>query len=557
MSARGPFILRADRIVADWRRPTALAEAVAIRNGVVLAVGNLADAWRAVGSDCPTRDLGDCLLAPAFHDAHLHLAKVALQRRILDIDPAWSREAVLQAVRRAAQGSPHGWIVGRGWDHGPWGEWPDAAWLDAAAPGRAVCLTRKDGHAVWLSSAALSLADIVADQTDPAGGEISRRTDGSASGVLKETAIELAYAALPQSGPETRRVALREIWPSFWKHGITAVTDMGFKGLDLWQDLVALRAEGSLGLRVAAYIMDDGFDEALAMGLPQLPPDPWLRAAGLKLFLDGTLGSQTAWLLEPYEGGSGSTGLATMRPEDVRNLVGEAARAGWPTAAHAIGDAAVRQALDAYDAHPAAPGGDRLRHRVEHVQLLHPDDLPRFAAAGIWASLQPIHLAADWPVADRHWGQTRCREGGYPWRDLLDSGACLALGSDAPIEAHDVLPGLRVAVSRRDRAGLPVGGWHERQALPLPAALAAYTWGGAAACGWDGWLGTLAPGMAADLVAIEGLELDGTARDLAGSLENAAVRSTWLAGRPVWASEAAPEAADVDGSRFVEGLNGG
>lgn len=545
MNRPRPFILRADRVVADWRRPADVAEALAVADGVVLAVGSLADVWRAVGSDCPTRDLGDCLLAPAFHDAHLHLAKVALQRRILDIAPTWSRDEVLAAVRRAAAGSPGGWIVGRGWDHSAWGAWPDAEWLDAAAPGRPVCLTRKDGHVVWLSSAALNLADIGADQADPAGGEIVRRPDGSLSGILKETAIELAYAALPQSSPESRRVALREVWPSFWSEGITTVTDMGFKGLDLWQDLGELRADGTLGLRVAAYVMEDGLDEALALGLPQLAPDPWLRAAGLKLFLDGTLGSSTAWLLAPYEGSPDKVGLATMRAADVWEAVALAAQAGWPTAAHAIGDAAVRQALDAFAAHPTAPGGRRLRHRVEHVQLLHPEDLPRFAAGGIWASLQPVHLAADWPVADRHWGADRCRQSGYAWRSLLDAGASLALGSDAPIEPQSVLPALRVALSRRDLAGHPAQGWHPHQALPLPAALSGYTWGGAAACGWEGWLGTLGAGKAADLVALEGLRLEGTGDEIAAALDGARVRSTWLAGRPVWATEGSPEAADV------------
>jgi predicted amidohydrolase YtcJ len=540
-----PFILRAARVVADWRQPERGAEALAVLDGRVLAVGSLAEVWRTVGSDAPTRDLGDCLLAPAFHDAHLHLAKVALQRRILDIDPAWSLEELLTALRRAAAGSPSGWIVGRGWDHSSWGGWPDAELLDAAVPGRAVCLTRKDGHAVWLSSAALGLADITAEAGDPPGGEIGRRPDGSLSGILKETAIDLAYAALPQSGPETRRAALREIWPAFWSQGITAVTDMGFRGLDLWRDLGDLRSEGSLGLRVAVYVMEDGIDEALALGLPQLPPDPWLRAAGLKLFLDGTLGSRTAWLLDPYEGTASAYGLATMRPEDVMAAVGRAAEAGWPTAAHGIGDAAVRLALDAFAAHPVAPGGSPLRHRVEHVQLLHPADLPRFAAQGVWASLQPIHLAADWPVADAHWGAERCRRDAYPWRALLEAGASLALGSDAPIERQDVLPALRVAVTRRDLSDRPDGGWGRHQALPLAAALTGHTWGAAAACGWEGWLGSLSPGRAADLVALEGLPTAGTPEQLGEALRRARVRSTWLGGLPVWAVDDCEEASAV------------
>lgn len=529
-------IVKAAWVQPDWRRPSERAEALAISGGRVLAVGSLADAQAAIGSDAPTLDLGAVCLAPSFHDAHLHLAKVALQARILDIDPAWGLADVLKAVAAAAAASDAPWLVGRGWDHTSWGAWPDAALLDAAAPGRAVCLTRKDGHAVWLSSQALQRAGIDGLPSDPPGGRILRRPDGSPSGILLEQATELAYAVLPPESAAERRGALRAVWPRFWAQGITAVTDMGFRGLDLWQDLCALRASGDLGLRCTLYVMNDGLEDALAADLPGRAPDPWLRAAGLKLFLDGTLGSRTAWMLEPYADHPGR-GLATMDPAEASAAVAVAAAHGWPTAAHAIGDAAVRWALDLFETHARDPDGRPLCHRVEHLQRVAPEDLPRFARPGIWASVQPIHLAADWPQADAAWGEDRCAAGAYPWRSVLAAGGRLALGSDAPIEAPDILPGLRLATTRRDLAGRPPGGWQADEALALNAALAAYTWGAAAAAGWDAWLGRLAVGQAADFVVLGGVARDPSGLPMVDGLGDWRILATWLAGQPVWAAD--------------------
>lgn len=535
-------ILRAAWVQEDWRRPRQRAEALAIVDGRVAAVGALAEVWRAVGSDAPTVDLGEVCIAPGFHDAHLHLAKLAVQARILDIDPSWSLDAVLAAVVRTAKAQPGGWIIGRGWDHSGWGAWPDAPALDRVAPGRPICLTRKDGHAVWLSSEGLRAAGLDDGSRDPAGGELQRSTDGRLTGILLEQAIELAYAVLPPEEPTERCAALRAIWPRLWATGITAVTDMGYRGLDLWDDLQAIEEAGDLGLRCALYVMEDGIDDALARGLARQGAGPWLNPAGLKLFLDGTLGSRTAWMLEPYSDHPGC-GIATMQPEAAASAVARAAAQGWPTAAHAIGDGAVRLALELFEAWQGAPDGRRLRHRVEHLQRVAPEDLPRFGRGEVWASIQPIHLAADWPQADQAWGNARCRRGAYPWRSVLGAGGRLALGSDAPIEPPDVLPGLRLATSRRDRSGQPSGGWQAPEALDLSEALAAYTWGGAAAAGWDDWLGSLTAGRAADFVVLGGLARDAAGAPVAEALDGWQVLSTWLDGRCAWRSDASAKAS--------------
>lgn len=534
--ASDALILRAAWVQEDWRHPRQRAEALAVVGGRVAAIGSLAEAWRAVGSDAPTLDLGDACIAPGFHDAHLHLAKLALQARILDIDPTWSQETVLEAVRKVAAQQPAGWIVGRGWDHSGWGAWPDASDLERVAPGRAVCLTRKDGHAVWLSPEGLRRAALDEHRNDPEGGRLLRRGDGGLSGILLEQAIELAYDVLPAPGPSERRESLMAVWPRLWALGVTAVTDMGFRGLDLWDDLSALEEAEALGLRCALYVMEDGFDEAIARGLARRGAGPWLNAAGLKLFLDGTLGSRTAWMLEPYSDRAGH-GIATLGSDAAAAAIAKAAAAGWPTAAHAIGDAAVRLALDLFEAEPSAPDGRHLRHRVEHLQRVAPEDLPRFGQAQRWASVQPIHLAADWAEADQAWGQDRCRQGAYPWRSVLTAGGRLALGSDAPIEPPAVLPGLRLATSRRDGAGRPADGWQAHEAISLAEALTGYTWGGAAAAGWDAWLGSLSPGKAADFVVMGGLARDVVGLPLAEALGGWQVLSTWLGGRCAWQSD--------------------
>lgn len=505
--------------------------ALAVRGGRVVTAGSAAAAWSALGSDAPAIDLGGLTVLPGLIDAHVHWGKVALARRRIVLGPDASLDAVLAEVGARARALPRGsWILGRGWDHSLWGRWPSAAELDRVAPDHPVALTRKDGHAVWLSSTALAAAGITVSTPNPEGGEIQRDSSGAATGILLENAIDLADAATPKPTGAERRAALMESWPEAWRHGLTGCHDMGFHEMLLYDDLVALRSEGQLGLRMVCYPMADALDELIARGLASGSGDAWLSVGGLKLFLDGTLGSQTADMIEPFEGQPGNRGIATLDFETFCDLTLRAASAGLATTVHAIGDGANRKALDGFALARRAPvaGAATLRHRIEHAQIVHPDDFARFAAQGVVASMQPIHATSDMSVAERWWGARTAQA--YAWRTILDHGARLALGTDAPIEPLDAFANLHAAVTRQGRDGLPSGGWHPEQRLTLAEALAAYTQGAAWAGGQDRDLGSLDPGKCADLIVVDRDPFETPAAEL----HTTRVLATMIDGSWVW-----------------------
>jgi predicted amidohydrolase YtcJ len=531
------YVLQASRILPlTAAKPEQAVEALAIAEGRIVAAGSLQSAWSAIGSDAPRIDLGEATVLPGFVDAHIHLMGYALARRQLQIEHGDDLATVREALsRRVATASPDEWIVGRGWDHAHWGRWPGAADLDDVAGPNPVALTRKDGHALWLNSVALQRAGITADTPSPEGGEIEL-VDGQASGILKERAMDLARIHIPPPESPERQRALDEAWLPLWQAGITACHDMGYLGsgrLDLLDDARSLASAGRLGLRLVWYALETSLPEALARGLAQDRGDEGLRFGGLKLFLDGTLGSQTADMLAPYEAQADNRGIATLDYDRFCALALEAARAGLPTAVHAIGDAANRKALDgfAWVTGQLGSGAPRLLHRIEHAQVLHPDDIGRFRRQDVTVSMQPIHMAADWPVADRFWG-ARARHA-YAWRSVLDSGARLAFGSDAPIESISVIEGIATAVGRRDASGQPADGWYPAECLSAIEALSAYTLGAARAVGFDDRLGSLETGKLADLVVLDGDPTRVSDREI----RNRAVNGTMIQGRWMWRRE--------------------
>jgi hypothetical protein len=361
-----------------------------------------------------------------------------------------------------------------------------------------VALIRKDGHALWANTAALRAAGIEPTTPDPAGGEIVH-DNGALSGILKETAVSLVRRAIPAPEPAERQAALVDSWPDAWARGITGCHDMGYMAGTLFRDLATLRDAGELGLRFVWYFQKDALDEAIGLGLRSGFGDEWLRIGGLKLFLDGTLGSQTAHLVEPYTGLPDHRGVEVLGREELVDLLHRAVDARLAVALHAIGDAAVKKALDGLAALPLEDGHGPLRHRIEHVQLVDPDDIPRFARHRVTASVQPIHLVADALLADRYWGERASHA--YPWRSLRDSGATLVFGSDVPVESPDTFAGIHTAVNRAaGRQGRP---WHPEQAVSVTDALRAYTAGPAWAAGQDETLGTLEAGKRADLIVVE------------------------------------------------------
>jgi predicted amidohydrolase YtcJ len=488
------------------------ASALAISGGRIVAVGG----ELAMGSGQDPSDLltssgevldlkGRCVL-PGLTDSHIHFTWYALGMRHVDLTGATTLEEVLALVAgRARETEPGEWILGRGWDQEQWPErrFPTAADLDSVAPGYAVMLRAKSGHALVANSRALSLAGITAETPDPAGGRIGRDAEGHPNGMLFEGSAMMLVADLvpPPTSGETDE-ALRRAFPNAWRVGLTAIHDVdGSLAFAAYQ---RLRARSELGLRVVKYLPLDALDCALEVGLQAGLGDDWLRVGGIKVFTDGALGPRTAAMLTPYEGienGSESTGVPTMDEDELQQVVRKAVGGRLPLAVHAIGDRANRMTLDAL-AGVGGMGAGGLRHRIEHVQLLHPDDIGRLARLGIVASMQPIHATQDYEMADRYWG-ARCATA-YAWRSLLDAGVLLAFGSDCPVEDLNPFLGIHAAVTRRRSDGSPgPEGWYPEQRVTVEDAVRAYTLGAARAVGLEDRLGSLSPGKLADLVVLD------------------------------------------------------
>ncbi len=479
----------------DPARPR--VEAVACADGRIVAVGRSAELRPLARAPRDVVDLGARAVVPGFVDAHVHLLGLGLALGRVDLAGLPSLAACVDRVAADARALPAGRpLIGRGWNQNDWseGRWPMRQDLDPVTDERLVALASKDGHLLWVNTATLRAAGIARDTADPSGGEIARDADGEPSGVLKENATKRVYDILPPPAEAEREEALTRALAHAAALGLTGAGT--FEDAAVYRALDGLRGRGRLPLRVVAHVAHDELDEALADGRATGQGDEWLRSGHLKLFADGTLGSQTAAMLAPFEG-SANRGIATLSEEEMRDAATRAARGGIATAIHAIGDGANRAALRALAAVPrvaAAP------HRVEHAQLLSADDLPLFAAHGIVASMQPIHLVDDRDTAVRYWGPRRCA-GAYAWRPLLESGATLAFGSDAPIETCDPLAGLYSAVARHGR-GDGRSPWFPELALSIEDAVRAYTLGAARATGEEASKGSLVPGKLADMVVL-------------------------------------------------------
>ncbi len=448
-------------------------EVAAGPDGRILALG--ARAAGAAGKGAEVIALRGKVL-PGLHDAHLHLEWLALKNLTVDLQDVPTRARTLAKVRRWAERLPAGaWVVGRGWYNDAWTDdpsWPRPEELDAAAGGRPVFLTRKDGHSAWLSTAAVKAAHLRPGQQDPLG-------------TVKEGMVQVARQALPQPSDDQFDRGMLAALRSLNAKGITSVhtmdTPRGFRSFQ------RLHAQGKLPLRVTWNFPATELAAAERIGLRSGWGDPMLRIWGVKAFLDGSLGSRTAEMLD-------GSGTVVMAQPDLEDLVQRCAAASLNVCLHAIGDGAVRRALDALTPHAGA--WRYWRPRIEHVQCVDPADLPRFRAAGVIASMQPIHAIADRELADREWGD-RARHA-YAWSALAEAGAVLAFGSDAPVEDASPVLGIDAAVGWRRRAG-----WHPELALTRAAALRAYTAGAAFAAGAEREVGRLAPGYLCDLTVVD------------------------------------------------------
>jgi len=475
-----------------WSGHRLEGDAVLVHDGRIAAVGPRP----ALGDERVAAHVVDAhggTITPGLVDAHIHLVPWARARRQPDLHGCDSRDAALERVRAALASLPEGDapLVGRGWDDTGWTAAPEAAVLDALAPGRPVLLHRHDFHALWVNTAALRAAGVSSATPDPEGGRFERGALGEPSGLVREHAVRAFLALEDRAAPAVDDALLDEAAAALHAEGITAVHDFQRTQVD-WERTRALARRRRL--RVLQHVGPEQVADARRLGLRGGEGDDWFRTGALKLFADGTLGSRTAALLEPW-GDTPGRGMLLLTPAGLAGHVGDAAAAGFSIAIHAIGDAAVRHALDAIQAHRAALARLPLPPRIEHVQLLHPDDLGRFAALGVAASMQPQHATTDAPVARRAWG-ARCALA-YPWRALLETGAWLALGSDAPVEPPVARLGLAAAVGR---VGVDGVAFEPGQRLTLDEALRGYTGSACALAAGALGSGRLEPGAPADLV---------------------------------------------------------
>jgi predicted amidohydrolase YtcJ len=463
-----------------------------------------------------TVDLGGRVVVPGFSDAHVHFPTWAIAQTEVNLDGCASLAAAVECVRASGLPEAGRWLRGYGWRSGDWsdGREPTRADLDAVTGDIPAALIAKDYHSLWLNSAALRRAG---GDLEVAGGIVERDDAGEPTGTLREEAA-WQFKARHMTVPDDEYIeAMRTGLKLANARGVTSVHDKdGWLGaLRLWQRLGSATA---LTLRVWQSIPQEQVASAADLGLRSGFGDPMLRLGYLKVFMDGTLGSRTAWLLD-------GSGVQITSGDELAEIVRVGAAAGLPVAVHAIGDRANREALDAFEQTRGVWAPLRLRHRIEHAQLLAPEDLPRFAALGVAASVQFSHAPSDRHLADRYWADKTA--GAYAFRSLLDSGAVVANGSDAPIEDLDPLAGIRAGVRRTIDDQPP---WHPEQSLTVDQAFHATCVAPAWLAGDERRRGTLIPGRDADLVVLDRDPWD----DLDAQVVATMVAGRWVHNPPPW-----------------------
>lgn len=491
-------------VTLDPTRPT--ASALAIRAGRVLALGSTADMRPYVGPRTKRVALRGSTVLPGLTDAHVHVEGLGQALESLDLVGTRSLAEVLRRAAAAARGLPRGaWLQGRGWDQNDWSDkrFPSAADLDRAVGERPVYLERIDGHAAWVNTRALQAAGLDAHSVDPPGGRLLRDAQGAPTGVLIDAASGLVAQHIPAPTRAQRKQFLARGLRACATAGLTEVHDAGvdLETVALYKELLAERR-----LSVRVYVMLRGPEEFLAAPATLVPEiglgDGRLTVRAIKAVADGALGSRGALLLEPYSDEPAARGLATVDWGRFDALLAAALKRGFQVNTHAIGDAANRRVLDAYERAFGTGGGAAARFRIEHAQVLAASDVPRFKALSVLPSMQPTHCTSDMDWAPTRLGAERVK-GAYPWRTFLEQGVPVAGGSDAPVERIDVLPGLYAAVTRQDAKGRPAGGFEPQERLTLEQALALFTRHAAFAAFEEQERGRLAPGWRADLTVLD------------------------------------------------------
>jgi predicted amidohydrolase YtcJ len=478
------------------------ADAIAVRGERVVAVGSRQEIDRFINDKTEVIDAGNGLVVPGLIDSHIHLVDGGLQLTRVQLRDAVSREEFARRIGEFAKKLKLGeWITGGEWDHTIWGgELPSRDWIDAVTPNTPVWINRLDGHMALANSAAMRAARVGDEVADVAGGEIVRDAAGRPTGIFKDNAMSLIDRAVPEVSLDRQVDATLAAMDYLAERGVTAVHHMG-----TWQHVDVFRAarqRGKVNTRIYACVPLNTWDHLAKEVQQKGRGDHWLKIGGLKGYVDGSLGSHTAALLDAFTDAPNDRGLLVNTVEDLEHWTREADRAGLQVAVHAIGDRANRLQLDVFERVAKANGPRDRRFRIEHAQHIAPDDIPRFAKLGVIASMQPYHTIDDGRWAEAVIGRKRS-ETSYAFRSLLDAGARLAFGSDWSVAPPTPIEGIYAAVTRRTLDGKHPGGWIPEQKISVEEALRAYTLDAAYASFCESDLGSLEPGKLADMVIVD------------------------------------------------------
>lgn len=480
------------------------AQAIAVRGERIIAVGSNTEIQPFIGNETRVVDLAGRFLMPGFNDAHVHMGSAGSTLMAIDLRGVTSIAEMQQRIRqRLNRFQPGEWVTGANWDHTLWRDqrWPNKHDLDAVSRAHPMFFGRVDGHSAVANSRALELAGITRATANPPGGEIDRDPkSGEPTGVLKENANELVTRKIAPLTMEQRRRALELALADAARWGVTSLQDNS-----AWDDFLAfgeLKKEGKLSARVTEWLPFLASVERLKqMQKEGGTSDPWLRTGALKAITDGSGGSHTAAMLEPFSDKPGDLGILRIPADKLREMVVERDRAGFQIALHAIGDRANRASLEAFAAARQANGARDARHRIEHAQFVALSDFRRFKQLDVIASMQPCHLLTDVRWAQKLLGPERSK-GAYAWNSMLQQGVRLAFGTDYDVEPINPMLGLYAAVTRENEQGEPRGGWFSEEKISIDEAIRAYTLGSAYAEFAEKYKGSITPGKWADVVVL-------------------------------------------------------
>ena len=483
------------------------ASAIAVRDEKILCVGSIEHILLDCGGSDPTAEtfqLKGLFVMPGFNDAHMHIGGAARDKLALVLNGTGSAEELVKRVKEAvAQHKPGEWISGSGWDQTLWPDkkFPNRLQLDEVAPDNPVYLVHISGHVAVANTQALKHAEIAHDTPNPPGGEIERYADGEATGMLKEgSALAMVEQRIPDPTPEARRKGIELVLEELARNGITSAQDNSeWEDFEVYHDL---REEKKLTVRITEWLhFLEPLDQLENKSAQGGRTDPWLKTGALKMVTDGALGSRTAAMLAPYSDDPSTSGILTLDPEKLKAMALERDKAGFQLNFHAIGDRANRVSLDVFESLLRINGTRDRRDRIEHAQVVAPEDIPRFARLNVIASMQPAHETNDMRWAEQRLGPERSK-GAYAWNSIQKSGAKLAFGTDYDVEPVNPFRGLYACVTRELPEGGPAGGWQPQEKISLDDCIRAYTSGSAYAEFEDGKKGELKVGQYADFIIL-------------------------------------------------------